>query len=233
MVAAGTGAITPISLWLFSEGRYEPTNFPSFTIDPATLTWNWDTSSSDYKQVREEEFAKTDGKAWHIESAEPFSAWQLDPLRWVAESDPVASGYADDMGQGAVEACDADIAALVEGINESSLWVSKLHAELPRSALAQDLVLGASMDQSVLWHTLQLTKTTGTPPACPTFPPCGGNSSGGSNNPWEGFWGEDPSSASGGGGGCAVGGDTGLSATMGLLGLSAALTYVRRRRRRS
>ena len=35
-LAAGTGAKTPITLWMIGEGRYEPANFPSFTIDPAS-----------------------------------------------------------------------------------------------------------------------------------------------------------------------------------------------------
>jgi hypothetical protein len=230
MVAAGTGAITPISLWLFSEGRYEPTNFPSFTLKQDDMVWDWDSSSSNYKALRQAEFDKSDGKAWHVESAEPFSIWQLDQLRWLAESQPKESGYADDMGNGAVEACDADLAALMEGIEESTLWLQKLHAELPRSALATDLEVGASMDQSVLPHILQLTKTTGTEPSCPTFPPCS-DSSGGSNNPWDGFWGSNNNDAAGGG--CAVTGTTGIPAALGMLGLSAALAFARRRRRSS
>ncbi|HZF56082.1 MAG TPA: DUF2330 domain-containing protein [Polyangiaceae bacterium] len=226
MVAVGTGAITPISLWVFGEGRYEPGNFPWFTIKAEDLTWNWDTSSSDYKTVRQAAFDKEKGHAWHVESAEPFSLWYLDQLRWLAESSPKESGYADPNGEGAVEACEADLAALTTGISEQTLWVSKLHADLPRSALANDLEVGASADQSLVSRVLETSKSVGTPPACPVFDPCPDASE---TNTWDGFWEEN--SAAGGSGGCAMGGNTGIPATMGLLGLAAAVTLVRRRRR--
>ncbi|NUQ74585.1 MAG: DUF2330 domain-containing protein [Polyangiaceae bacterium] len=226
MVAAGTGAITPISLWVFGEGRYEPGNFPYFTVNADDLTWNWDTSKSDYSTIRQAAFDKELGKVWHMESAEPFSMWQLDPIRWLAESSPKESGYADANGQGAVESCDADLATLTAGMNEQALWVTKLHADLPRSALATDLEVGASADQSAVSHILEVSKTVGTPPACPTFPPCPDETE---TNSWDGFWSDD--SASGKGGGCAMGGSTGVPAVAGLLGLAAAVTLVRRRRR--
>ena len=34
MVAAGVGSTVPITLWVLAEGRYAPTNFPTFTVDP-------------------------------------------------------------------------------------------------------------------------------------------------------------------------------------------------------
>jgi hypothetical protein len=225
MVAVGTGLLTPISLWVFGEGRYEPGNFPFFTIKESDLTWNWDTSSSDYKTKRQAAFDNEAGKAWHLESAEPFSIWQLDQLRWLAESSPNDSGYADENGMGAVEACDADLADLTAGLSEQGLWVTKLHAELPRSALGNDLEVGASADQSFVPRFLQVEKSTGTPPACPTFPPCPDSSD---TNSWDGFWEENTAA---GGSGCAMGGNTGIPATMGLVGLAAAVTLIRRRRR--
>ena len=45
---------------------------------------------------------------------------------------------------------------------------------------------------------------------------------------WDSFWQEDSAAS---GGGCAMGGRSGVPATMGLLGLAAAVTLVRRRRR--
>jgi hypothetical protein len=225
MVAAGTGAVTPISLWVFGEGRYEPGNFPFFTVKAEELTWNWDSASSDYKTVRQAGFDKATGKTWHMESAEPFSMYMLDQLRWLAESSPKESGYADANGEGAVEACDADLTTLTAGMAEQELWVTKLHAELPRSALATDLEVGASVDQSFVPRILEVSKTTGTPPACPTFAPCPDSSE---TSSWDSFWQED---SAGSGGGCAMGGRSGVPATMGLLGLAAAVTLVRRRRR--
>jgi hypothetical protein len=37
MVAAGTGATVGVTLWIVGEGRYEPTNFPSFYIQTRSL----------------------------------------------------------------------------------------------------------------------------------------------------------------------------------------------------
>src|SRR5262249_50813476 len=39
MVAAGVGVTVPITLFVVAEGRYQPTNFPSFTIDASQIVW--------------------------------------------------------------------------------------------------------------------------------------------------------------------------------------------------
>lgn len=172
MVAAGTGAVTPITLWILGEGRYEPQNFSSFQIASQDLVWNWDTQASNYTTLRGEQFDAAQGKAWLFEAAEPFSAYSVrESLVSLAEFDPQQSGYADEDGLGAAEAAEADVAALVSTIPESTLWITRLYGELPRSALTTDLEIGAALDQIFVERFFQVTQSKGTPPACPPPPP--------------------------------------------------------------
>jgi hypothetical protein len=238
MVAAGTGMITPITLWIMAEGRYDTMNMPSFQIDPTQLVWDWDTQDSNYTQLKEAGFATTNDTGWLVQAGEPFSPFELqDELDALVQSDPVGSGYADEMGNGAQQAEQADLAALFGTIPPDSLWVTRLTAELSQAALAADLQVGASSDQSTVQRTFFVTAQTGTPPMCPTFPPCvdigGAGGAGGSGGqggaPWA-YWNASGGSSPGGGGGCAVtdGRDAPLLSGAALL---AALAAARRRRR--
>src|SRR5262249_40236209 len=148
----------------------EPANFPTFTIDPTQVVWNWDTQSSNYSELRQAGFNATQGFGWLVESASGLSTYYFDNLLGQAQYDPIGSGYGDDAGQGAPEAAQADITALIGAI--SSPFVTRLHAELSRKALGQDLTVGASNDQSTIPNYIQTFKTVGTAPACPTYPPC-------------------------------------------------------------
>jgi hypothetical protein len=229
MVAAGTGAITPISLWVVGEGRYEPTNFPTFEIDPQDLVWNWDSSSSNYKDLRTAGFEATEGKAWLYEAAEPASTYQIEyPLKDLVDFSPKESGYGDADGVGAQEELAEDLAALYGSIDPSSLWLMRLHAELPRTALATDLEVGASKNQSSVVRFFQASQTVGTAPTCPPPPPGCGDPSAPENNSWSGFWGDEEAAAAGSSG-CAIGG-VGSSAILGGLALSLGLAIARRRR---
>jgi hypothetical protein len=172
MVAAGTGAVTPITLWILGEGRYEPTNFSTFEIQAKDLVWNWDTQSSNYKSLRAQGFASASGKAWLVEAAEPLSVYSLrDTLLNFARYQPEQSGYADDMGRDAPELAEADLAALFSTLPEQSVWVTRIYGELARSALADDLQIGASMNQAMIERYLQTTNAVGAAPACPAPPP--------------------------------------------------------------
>jgi hypothetical protein len=230
MVAAGTGAITPISLWVVGEGRYEPTNFPTFEIDPQDLVWNWDSSSSNYKDLRTAGFEATEGKAWLYEAAEPVSTYQIEyPLKDLVEFNTAESGYGDADGVGAQEELAEDLAALYGSIDPNSLWLMRLHAELPRTALATDLEIGASQNQSSVVRFFQASKTLGTAPECPPVQPCT-DPNDPENNSWSGF-GSDEDAA--GSSGCAVGSGLGSSAILGGLALSLGLAVTRRRRRQT
>jgi hypothetical protein len=52
MASIGTGATVGITIWVVSDGRYEPQNFPFFHIDDSQLVWDWSTSSSNYTTLR-------------------------------------------------------------------------------------------------------------------------------------------------------------------------------------
>lgn len=236
MVAAGTGATTPITLWVLGEGRYEPKNFSSFEIKGSDLTWNWDTQSSDYKQKKQAGFDATNGKSWLVEAGEPFSRWSIQSsLEWSAEFDTANSGYGDDPVT-ALEACKADLDKLFGTLADNALWVTRLHAELSRAALATDLTLGAADNQTSVERYLQVTSTVGTPPACPPPPdfcngdPTGSSSSSSGGNPFDPFGGNQGSTSQSSSG-CAVSGEAGAPWALFIVGSALLLSTTRRRRR--
>lgn len=245
MVAAGTGKITPVTLWVMGEGRYETVNMPSFTLSSDQLIWDWDTMSSNYSMLKKTTFDASQGKAWLVEAGEPFSTFFLqDSLTFLAQSDPVNSGYADEMGQGAELALKDDLDALFGTLDPTSVWITRLHGELSRQALLTDLTLGASSNQDPVNRFLQATKTKGTAPTCPMFPPCGSGSGGIGGNGggfpsgvggftsggWD-VW-SNGNNGSKAGGGCAMTEESSFPSTLGALSMLAALALVRRRRAR-
>ncbi|WP_437677465.1 DUF2330 domain-containing protein [Sorangium sp. So ce131] len=247
MVAAGTGRVTPITLWILGEGRYEPTNFSSFEITAPELIWNWDTQSSNYKQLRSAGFDATGGSAWLFEAAEPLSSyWIRESLINLAQFQPLESGYADEDGEGALEAAEADLDALFSTIPEGSTWISRIYGELSRTALATDLELGASVNQLSVDRFLQASQTVGTAPTCPPPPPGCEDFSSGSTGSAGGSTGSlggpgavgDGLTRPGGSGGdlkpgsCATTGQAEGPLTLAAASALAALALVRRRRNR-
>lgn len=171
MVAAGTGAVTPITLWVIGEGRYEPVGMPWFTIDPAAILWNWESSSSNYAALRHAAVADSGGMGWLIEAAEPLYLSSLRaPIEAVLMSDPSSSGYATLGGPSAADLADEDILTLAGGGFDGGYWVTRLHGELSRAALAADLVVSASLDQSTLQRRFRAKVAVGAPPGCPPYP---------------------------------------------------------------
>ena len=69
MVAVGTGATTGITIWVVADGRWEPQNFPTFTIADSELSWDWSTSSSNYETLRLSKEAAFKGRGWQLESS--------------------------------------------------------------------------------------------------------------------------------------------------------------------
>jgi MYXO-CTERM domain-containing protein len=229
MVAAGTGAVTPITLWVLGEGRYETANFDNFTIDQSAVIWNWNTQSSTYTPLKDAGFAKSGGLAWLTEATRPTSSFELtDNLIQVAQQIPDQSGYGDATGMGAVEEATADADKLLGNINPAALWITRLHAELPRAALGKDLEVGASVKQDQVSSFIQTTVAIGTPPPCPVYD-CGGSTDPG------GFFGNGLGSSSGSSSKCSVSlGSDHDSGAMALGGFGAlvALSMIRRRKAR-
>jgi len=180
MVAAGTGMITPITLWVIGEGRYEPTNFNSFVLNPADVIWNWDTQSSNYAMLKDSTF-QANKDAWLVEYAAPMSTANFtSEIETVCSFYPSQSGYGDAMGNMVQQECDEDLQQLFSGVDPTSAWLTRLRGELSRQAFAKDLTLGADMDQSNVSNVIQTTQSTGKAPECPVYPPCNTSGTGGS-----------------------------------------------------
>lgn len=237
MVAAGTGQTTPITLFVMGEGRYKPANFTSFTIDESQLVWDWDTSSSNYAEIKKAKFDASNGKTWLIEAGEPFSKfWFQDNLRWSAEFDPQNSGYGlDPMGPTALDECNADLDALFSTILDASMWVTRMHAELSRAALVTDLNLQASSEQTAINRWFQVTNAVGTPPSCPPPPdwcmsPSSSSGSSGGGNGGNGGNGANGSTSQASAS-CAIGSESTVPATFGLIASALFMSVARRARR--
>jgi Uncharacterized protein conserved in bacteria (DUF2330) len=77
MVAVGTGPTTGITIWIVADGRWQPSNFPTFTIQDSKLNWDWATSSSNYESLRLSNESALGGRGWQIESSLELSQYNI------------------------------------------------------------------------------------------------------------------------------------------------------------
>jgi hypothetical protein len=77
MVAIGTGATTGISIWVIGDGRWEPQNFPFFTLKDSEISWDWNTSSSNYETLRLSKDSALKGRGWQFESSLELSQYTV------------------------------------------------------------------------------------------------------------------------------------------------------------
>lgn len=169
MVAAGTGAVVGITLWVVGEGRYEPQNFPSFRIQDDELVWDWGQNRSNYMELRAQKTQAMGGRAWDIESSTmppPGLAQALFPPSGNGTNLDYLPDDAAGKSVGQVRA--DDIAALFAGRPFENTRITRLRADLSHAALATDLVMIASQDQSVLAQNRQANKESGQP-LCPAY----------------------------------------------------------------
>jgi len=78
MVAVGTGSTTGITLWVVGDSRWQPQNFPFFTITDSEIAWDWTTGSSNYETVRLSKEAALGGKGWQVESSLDLAKYTLE-----------------------------------------------------------------------------------------------------------------------------------------------------------
>jgi hypothetical protein len=71
MVAAGVGANVDVLLWVVGEGRWQPQNFASATIDDSHLVWDVSHEQSNYAALVESTMAQMNGTTWVTEYASP------------------------------------------------------------------------------------------------------------------------------------------------------------------
>jgi hypothetical protein len=214
-----------ITLWVVSTGRYVPANFQTFTISGSELTWDWSQGSqgsSNYTTVRAQKEASFANAGWQIESSLNVSPYQVENLvlSRSAANDYVAPPAAADAGSGGASPTPdqvrmQDLATCFPG-GTSAVRITRMRADLSRAALANDLVLQASADQSTMSNIYRVTQSVNAP-VCPTYapvtcPPCGGGSSGAGDDAGGGILigaGDDGGGFSLGGGGGSPGGATG------------------------
>ena len=178
MVAAGTGAVVGISLWVFGEGRYEPQNFPFFSIKDEDLVWDWASSTSNYKELRAQRSAGLAGRGWEIETALQVNRSQLESVVTnIGRFNPsTGSDYAPVEANGRVvktadQVRQEDLAALFKGIAEGQDYVTRLRADLAHAALTTDLSLIASGDQTQLAQVRRPKGEKGQP-TCTVYSGC-------------------------------------------------------------
>ncbi|MBK8219038.1 MAG: DUF2330 domain-containing protein [Myxococcales bacterium] len=188
MVAAGTGPVVGISLWVMAQGRYEPQNFPTFTIKQEDLAWDWTANASNFKTIRAERTAASNGRGWELESSIGLQTQQIDyAVRtgfvggFGGRGGPVAPAGNDYAGIDASEGNpaktpdqvrDEDMGILLGRIVPGAeLRVTRMRADLTHAALNEDLVLTAPADQSLLGTTRQVTRELNEP-LCPVWQGC-------------------------------------------------------------
>jgi hypothetical protein len=186
MVAAGAGPVLGVTLWVTAQGRYEPQNFPSFTISAAELAWDWSKEASDYTTVRATKTAASKGFAWQIESSLDLATRTLATSLEEAAHRPQGNtppvpdfplttgdgGKGSDAGatKTAEELRKDDLAVLLGGdpANVATVRVTRMRADLAHTALGQDLHLRGASDQSVLSNVVRVTRELH-PMQCPVY----------------------------------------------------------------
>jgi hypothetical protein len=217
MVAAGIGANVGLELYVISEGRYRPQDFPEATIDFSKLTWDPYANSSNYAQLATEALAAAGGRGWLTEFAQMV---EMDPQygsvfrgRYLsacvpkmsfttvpcapafdasagdagdASNDDAGGDDAGGTGPGTSDAgscgtslsssCD-DVDVAIQGMYASDVWVTRLRAFFPASALgAGDLRLTAANQVAETNLHVAASYTD------PKYSPCGNGASGSSGN---------------------------------------------------
>lgn len=231
MVAVGTGAITPIKLWIFGEGRYEPTNAPTFLIDPSKVTFDYGAGTSNMAGLRAAGFDASNHLGWLVNSASFYDPYTLFAnIESTVMYDPASSGYGDDaIGTNAAANFEADKAALVGSIGDGTgyVYVTRLDAELSREGLVDDLALGASPTQVSVSNVFQAVNGPVCPPTNCSSGSGAATSSGGAGGTGGG------SAVSLGGGGCAMGGAEATWLGLVPLGIALGAACARRRAQRN
>jgi hypothetical protein len=192
MAAVGTGATVGITIWVVSDGRYEPQNFPSYHIDDSSLIWDFSANLSNYTALRAQNEAALGGKGWEIESSitlnqQLISSVILSGGQYYGGSygGPVSNAgddylpVADDSDGGTdggvTESSDqvrsADIAALFAGlVSSSSVRITRMRSDISHAAMTADFILQAAKDQSELSNVRTVTQSVNL--QCPIYNGC-------------------------------------------------------------
>ncbi len=237
MVAGGTGALTPITLFVMAEGRYQAQNFPNLTFDPTGLVFHYTDYSSNYESLIQGLFTASNGMGWLTQYAQHFPKYDLaGQVGAVIQNNPGQTDWGDpDNGVSEYDDAMADLDTLFAGMNENSTWMTRVHAQLSRAALATDLQIEAEPTQTAVSNYFQAPYADGPIPQCPDYSWCDqGQGDPFGAGSWNGL-GNGQSPYSKGKGSCAVQGSQdsdGPAALFAGLGLAAAAVALRRRKNR-
>ena len=144
MVAAGVADKVGISLFVFGERRWEAMNFPNAAVDRSALTWDFDTSRSNYPQLFAAAVRSAGNRGWVTESA-----FHTDQISWQFRND---------------EEAYPDWRVATAGLSQP--WVTRLRTDLPFNAIDRDLQL-ASSTAGELPNRVTAARGLNAPP-CPT-----------------------------------------------------------------
>ena len=192
MAAVGTGASVGITIWVVSDGRYEPQNFPSYHIEDSSLVWDFTANQSNYTKLRSQNETALGGKGWEIESSISLNQQVITsvimsggqyyygggPSGAVANAGddylPVTSDADGGADGGVTETADqvrsADIAALFAGLVNSSVRITRMRSDISHAAMTADFILQASKDQSELSNVRNVTQSVNL--QCPIYNGC-------------------------------------------------------------
>lgn len=73
MVTAGVGSSVGLALWVISEGRYEPDNFPAAQISDAAVKWFGYQARSNYAELAAQTMGQSGGNTWLVECSKVAS----------------------------------------------------------------------------------------------------------------------------------------------------------------
>jgi hypothetical protein len=239
MVAIGTGANVALTLFVISEGRWQAKNFSNAVLPADLLSWDFQTQSSNYGEMREKILTQNAGKTWLTSFAfQGALLGQLEASLFMGGirtygqnfADRIATAYVqqgltngeaevgdctaafanaapstmmvanpcpmgaplNDPSCGSVSAgqidartlaCGAldDVAVSLVGLHPADVWLTRLEANLPRAALAEDLLVEPAGNQQSVDNMMQAVNGTHTELACPgsaVVPAFGGRKSG-------------------------------------------------------
>ena len=193
MAAIGTGAVVGITIWVVSDGRYEPQNFPFFHIEDSQLIWDWKTSSSNYTTLRAQNEAALGGKGWELESSLSLNEQTITNVilsggiyYGFGRGGGVSGAPASDATQdylpvgdpasdaGATETAEQvrtdDVGALFAGLTGPNVRVTRIRSDISHAAMTTDFILQASADQSELTNIRNVTQSVNL--QCPIYINC-------------------------------------------------------------
>ena len=194
MAAIGTGATVGITIWVVSDGRYEPQNFPFFHIEDTELVWDFKVNSSNYTTLRQTKEATFGGKGWELESSIDLNEQTITnvilsggiyygngpggggvpPASADQDYLPVGDPDAGTSDGGASETAEQvrtdDVNALFAGMTGPNVRITRMRSDISHAAMTTDFLLQASKDQTELSNIRNVTQSVNL--QCPIYDNC-------------------------------------------------------------